>query len=102
MPRSFAVALLLGAASFASCTSVESPSPLEIDIISSAYVVAGVEYKSRSELAGALKALPLPAVITLRQGSGTTSERHAEALAPISDAGINAPVTFVGNEVFSK
>jgi len=100
MPRSLVIALLRGAVGLASWTPAESPPSLEITITANAFVVHGATYKSKGELASAPKALPPPATIYLRQEPSTTPERHAEALAANSEAGIRAPVAFVGNEAF--
>lgn len=103
MPRWLVISLLLGADfALASCLPAEAPHALDISITSNAFVMRGAEYKSKGELTTALKMLNPPTAISLRQESGTSAERRAEALAAITDAGIKAPVAIVGNEVFSK
>ena len=102
MPRSLTSVVLLGAVAFASCTPAEVSPALTISVTSNAFLMRGVEYKSKGELTAALKTLKPPAAISLHQEPNITADRRAEALAAISEAGIKAPVAVVGNEVFSK
>ena len=94
--------LLLGAVAFASCTPAEVSPALEISVTSNAFLMQGIEYRSKSELTAVLKTMKPPAAISLHQEPNITADRRAEVLAAISEAGIKAPVAIVGNEVFSK
>ena len=60
MPRSLTSVVLLGAVAFASCTPAEVSPALTISVTSNAFLMRGVEYKSKGELTAALKTLKPP------------------------------------------
>jgi len=72
--------------------------PVPIDVVRTGeFVMNGIVYKTRSELAAALRRLK-PKALRIRPGPDTPYESVAEALRAVRDSGIEADLGFVGNE----
>ncbi|MBC7685471.1 MAG: hypothetical protein H7176_09615 [Bdellovibrionales bacterium] len=73
---------------------------LDIQVGRTDFVLNGHSYATTAELTTALKRLPSPDGINLIHAEGATLERTNEAIAAVKNAGIKAPIGWVGNEVF--
>ena len=72
--------------------------PVPIDVLRTGeYVMTGIVYKTRSELAAALHQLK-PKALRIRPDPGAPYESVADALRAVQDSGIEADLGFVGNE----
>ena len=72
--------------------------PVPIDVLRTGeYVMAGIVYKTRSELAAALRQLK-PKALRIQPDPGAPYESVADALRAVQDSGIEADLGFVGNE----
>jgi biopolymer transport protein ExbD len=72
--------------------------PVPIDVVRTGeFVMNGIVYKTRSELAAALRQLK-PKALRIRPSPDTSYESVAEALRAVRDSGIEADLGFVGNE----
>jgi hypothetical protein len=82
------------------CDPPTTSTLLDIQIRKMDFVVNGHSYATTAELTTALKKLPPPDGINLIHAEGATPERRNEAIAAVKNAGIKAPIGWVGNEVF--
>jgi biopolymer transport protein ExbD len=72
--------------------------PVPIDVLRTGeYVMNGTAYKTRSELAAALRQLK-PRALRIQPAPDAPYEFVAEALRAVQDSGIEADLGFVGNE----
>ena len=72
--------------------------PVPIDVLRTGeYVMNGIVYKTRSELAAALRQLK-PKALRIQPHPDAPYESVAEALRAVQDSGIEADLGFVGNE----
>jgi len=100
MKRQIANASILLAWILAGCSRPGPEQALKIEVTPTAYLMNGIEYKSKAELTAALKALPAPTAIYLKQSPEAKPERFAEAVEAVKDTAATAQVLTVGNEVF--
>jgi biopolymer transport protein ExbD len=72
--------------------------PVPIDVVRTGeFVMNGIVYKTRSELASALRHLK-PKALRIRPTPDAPYESVAEALRAVRDSGIETDLGFVGNE----
>ena len=72
--------------------------PVPIDVLRTGeYVMNGIVYKTRPELAAALRQLK-PKALRIQPDPDAPYESIAEALRAVKDSGIKVDLGFVGNE----
>lgn len=82
------------------CAPSKPATLLDIQIGKTGFIVSSHSYATTAELTTALKKLPPPDGINLIHAEGVSLERRNEAIAAVKNAGIKAPIGWVGNEVF--
>lgn len=94
--------LLLGliAPILSACIPSKTSVVLDIQLRKTDFVVNGQSYATTAELTTALNKLPPPDVINLIHTESAPPERTNEAIAAVKNAGVKAPIGWVGNEVF--
>jgi biopolymer transport protein ExbD len=75
--------------------SADAPVPIDV-LRTGEYVMNGIVYKTRSELAAALRQLK-PKALRIQPDPDAPYESVEEALRAVQDSGIQADLGFVGN-----
>jgi hypothetical protein len=82
------------------CVRHKSAPPLEIEVRAAEFVMHDRSYHTTAELTTALREMAPPQAINLVITADAGPNRKGAAVAAIKDAGITAPIGWVGNEVF--